>query len=265
VAQLHIVVCIKQVPATLDVRVDPVTHNLIREGTESVINSFDENALEEALRLKEQLGGKVSVISMGPPQVKEALRKALAMGADEAFLLCDRALGGADTLATAYTLAQGIRRLAPFDLVLCGRHAVDADTGQVGPELAERLNLPQATLVKKLECDGKTVVAWRECEEGTAVWEVPLPAVVTVDKEINTPRYPSPLGIMRAAKKPLVVWTAKDLAVEEDQIGLKGSPTRVLRLFSPQRTSHVEILPGKPEEAAATLVAKLRELKVLQA
>ncbi|HHY92216.1 MAG TPA: electron transfer flavoprotein subunit beta/FixA family protein [Firmicutes bacterium] len=261
---MRIVVCIKQVPATLDVRVDPVTHNLIREGTDSVINSFDENALEEALRLKEQLGGTVAVVSMGPPQVKEALRKALAMGADEAFLLCDRALGGADTLATAYTLAQAIRRLAPFDLILCGRHAVDADTGQVGPELAERLNLPQVTLVKKLVCDGKSAIAWRECEEGTAVWEVPLPAVVTVGKEINTPRYPSPIGIMRAARKPLTVWTAKDLDVEEDRIGLKGSPTRVLRLFSPQRTSHVEMLTGKPEEAAAALVAKLREQKVLQ-
>lgn len=261
---MHIVVCIKQVPATLDVRVDPVTHNLIREGTESVINSFDENALEEALRLKEKFGGTVSVISMGPPQVREALRKALAMGADAAYLLCDRALGGADTLATSYTLAQGIRRLAPFDLILCGRHAVDADTGQVGPELAERLNLPQVTLVKKLECDGKTIVAWRESEEGTAVWELPLPAVVTVDSKINTPRYPSPIGIMRSAKKPLTIWTAKDLDVDEDQIGLKGSPTRVLRLFSPQRTSHVEILPGEPDEAARALVAKLREQKVLQ-
>jgi electron transfer flavoprotein alpha/beta subunit len=265
VSLLHIVVCIKQVPATLDVRVDPVTHNLIREGTESTINSFDAHALEEALRLCERFGGKVSVISMGPPQVKDALRKALAMGADEAYLLCDRALGGADTLATAYTLAKGIKRLLPpYDLILCGRHAVDADTGQVGPMLAEELGLPQVTMVKKLECDGKSAVAWRESAEGTAVWEVPLPAVITVGSEINTPRYPKPIGIMRAAKKPLTVWTAQDLDVDEDKIGLKGSPTRVARLFSPERVSHVEMLSGDPEVVAATLVRKLKGNKLLQ-
>jgi electron transfer flavoprotein alpha/beta subunit len=259
---LHIVVCIKQVPKTLDVCVDPVTHNLIRQGMESVINMFDENALEEALLLREKFGGKVSVISMGPPQVREALRKAVAMGADEAYLLCDRALGGADVLATAYTLAQGIKKLQPVDLILCGRHAVDADTGQVGPELAERLGWPQVTLVKRLESDGTKITAWRECEQGTAVWELPLPAVVTVGKEINKPRYPTPIGIIRSGKKPITVWHAKDLDVDESKIGLAGSPTRVTRLFSPERVSRVEMLTGKAEEVARLLVAKLEEHKI---
>ncbi len=259
---MHIVVCIKQVPKTLDVRVDPVTHNLIREGIESTINMFDENALEEALLLREKFGGKVSVISMGPPQVREALRKALAMGADEAYLLCDPSLGGADVLATAYTLAQGIKKLQPVDLILCGRHAVDADTGQVGPELAEQLGWQQVTLVKRLECDGSKITAWRECEEGTAVWALSLPAVVTVGKEINKPRYPTPIGIIRSGKKQITTWCTEDLDVEEEKIGLAGSPTRVIRMFSPERTSHVEMLTGETEKVARQLVTKLREHKI---
>ncbi len=259
---MHIVVCIKQVPKTLDVRVDPVTHNLIREGIDSTINMFDENALEEAFLLREKFGGKVSVISMGPPQVREALRKALAMGADEAYLLCDPSLGGADVLATAYTLAQGIKKLQPVDLILCGRHAVDADTGQVGPELAEQLGWQQVTMVKRLECDGSKITAWRECEEGTAVWELPFPAVTTVGKEINKPRYPTPIGIIRSGKKQITTWCAEDLDADEDKIGLAGSPTRVIRMFSPERTSHVEMLTGENEEVARQLVAKLREHKI---
>jgi electron transfer flavoprotein alpha/beta subunit len=259
---LHIVVCIKQVPKTLDVRVDPVTHNLIREGTESVINMFDENAIEEALLLKDKLGGRVSVISMGPPQVKEALRKALAMGADEAYLLSDPALGGADVLATSYTLAQGIKKLMPVDLILCGRHAVDADTGQVGPELAEQLGWPQATLAHRIEYDNGRLTVWRECEEGRAVWELPLPAVITVGKEINKPRYPTPIGIIRSGKKPITVWGAQELDVDEDKIGLTGSPTRVIRLFSPERTSHVEMLTGEAEQVASLLMTKLKEHKI---
>ncbi len=259
---MHIVVCIKQVPKTLDVRVDPVTHNLIREGIESTINLFDENALEEALLLRDKLGGKVSVISMGPPQVREALRKALAMGADDAYLLCDPALGGADVLATAYTLAQGIKKMQHVDLILCGRHAVDADTGQVGPELAEQLGWQQVTLVKRLECDGNKITAWRECEEGTAVWELPLPAVVTVGKEINKPRYPTPIGIIRSGKKQITVWGAEDLNVDKNKIGLAGSPTKVIRMFSPERTSHVEMLTGETEKVARQLVNKLKEHKI---
>lgn len=259
---MHIVVCIKQVPKTLDVRVDPVTHNLLRQGIECTINMFDENALEEALLLKEKFGGKVSVISMGPPQVREALRKALAMGADDAYLLCDRELAGADVLATAYTLAQGIKKLMPVDLVLCGRHAVDSDTGQVGPELAEQLGWPQATLVNRLQSENGRVTVWRECEEGTAIWELPLPAVITVGKEINKPRYPTPIGIIKSGKKPITVWSTLQLNVEQERIGLAGSPTRVARQFSPERTSHVEMLTGEPEQVAKLLVAKLREHRI---
>jgi electron transfer flavoprotein beta subunit len=262
---VRIIVCIKQVPASLDVRVDPKTHNLIREGVESVINPFDENAIEAALELKAKHGASVSLLSMGPPQVREALRKGLAMGADDAYLLCDRALAGADTLATSYTLAQAIRKMGSFDLILCGRHAVDADTGQVGPELAERLNLPQITYVSKIEITGNKVRAERLLEESREVVEAPLPALLTVTKELNTPRYPTALGIMKAAKKPLTVWTAADIGATPEKIGLTGSPTRVTDVFEPpgHRRSEVEMLSGKPEEIAAALAERLQAAKIL--
>ncbi|HHY14232.1 MAG TPA: electron transfer flavoprotein subunit beta/FixA family protein, partial [Thermoanaerobacterales bacterium] len=179
-----------------------------------------------------------------------------------AYLLCDPALGGADVLATAYTLSLAIKKLQPVDLVLCGRHAVDADTGQVGPELAEMLGWQQVTLVKKLECDGEKITAWRECEEGTAIWELPLPAVVTVGKEINEPRYPTPIGIIKSGKKQIMEWCAEELDADEDKIGLSGSPTRVIRTFSPERTSQVEMLTGETDEVVHQLVEKLREHKI---
>ncbi|HHV57844.1 MAG TPA: electron transfer flavoprotein subunit beta/FixA family protein [Firmicutes bacterium] len=260
---MQVIVCIKQVPASLDVQVDPKTHNLIREGVESVINPFDENAIEAALELKGSHGALVSLLSMGPPQVKEALRKGLAMGADQAYLISDRALGGADTLATSYTLAQAIKKMGSYDLILCGRHAVDADTGQVGPELAERLNLPQITYVSKIEASGNRVRAERLLEETREVVEVPLPALLTVTKELNTPRYATPLGIMKAAKKPLTVWTAADIAAEADKIGLAGSPTRVTDVFAPPGRERGEMLTGKPEEIAAALAERLQAAKIL--
>lgn len=261
---MHIVVCVKQVPKTLDVRIDPVTHNLIREGTESSLNPFDENALEEALRLREKWGGRVSVVSMGPPQVREALRKALALGADEAYLLCDRRMGGSDVLATAYTLSLAIGKLAPVDLVLCGRHAVDADTGQVGPELAEHLGWEQVTLVKELNWDGQRLTARRETEEGEAVWELPLPALVTVGNKINKPRYPTPLGIIKSGKKEITVWDADDLQADPKKIGLAGSPTRVIRSFVPVRKSKVEMIEGDIETMAGRLLAVLRDGNLLK-
>lgn len=255
---MHIVVCVKQVPKSLQVQIDPVTHNLVREGTEGILNPFDENALEEALRLREKGAGRVSVISMGPPQVRETLRKALALGADEAYLLSDRRMGGADVLATAYTLSLAIDKLKPVDLILCGRHAVDSDTGQVGPELAELLGWEQASLVKSLDWDGQLLTARRETEGGEAVWVLPLPALITVGKEINKPRYPTPLGIVRSGEKTITEWDADDLQADLDRIGLAGSPTRVIRAFRPERQSKVEMIEGEVGEMAETLLARLR-------
>lgn len=261
---MEIIVCIKQVPdPTVEVRIDPKTKNLVREGIAGVINPYDKNALEEAVRIKESQGGKVTVISMGPPQVKEALREALAIGADEAILLSDREFGGADTLATSYVLALAIKKLGGADIVLFGKNAVDADTGQVGPIVAERLGLPQATYASKISVEGNTLLINRHLEDSTETVKVTLPAVITADKELNEPRYPTPLKIMKAAKKEIIVWGKEDIEADTAKTGLKGSPTRVLEIFSPAKNSQVKLLNGSPEEAVQALFTVLRSDKVI--
>lgn len=261
---MDIIVCIKQVPdPTVEVRIDPKTKNLVREGIAGVINSYDKNALEEAVRIKESQGGKVTVISMGPPQVKEALREALAIGADEAILLSDREFGGADTLATSYVLALAIKKLGGADIILFGKNAVDADTGQVGPIVAERLGLPQATYASKISVEGDILLIDRHLEDSTETVKVTLPTVITADKELNEPRYPTPLKIMKAAKKEIIVWCKVDIEADAAKIGLKGSPTRVLEIFSPAKSNQVKLINGSPEEAAQTLFNVLRADKVI--
>jgi len=223
---MHIIVCIKQVPDTEElskVRINSRTNTLVREGIKSIINPFDENAIEEALRIKERHGGKVTVLSMGPPQAEEALRRALAMGADKAILLSDRSFAGSDTLATSYTLAMGIRKIGEFDLVLLGKQAIDGDTAQVGPGLAEWLNLPQITYVRRIELSSSKIKAERSLEDSFEIVETNLPALLTVTKEINTPRYPSLRGLLKAKKEKITVWTSKDLALDKERIGLDGS------------------------------------------
>jgi len=195
---VNIVVCIKQVPETTEVRVDPETKALIRDGVKSVINPFDENAIEAALQLREAHGGTVTALTMGPPQAEESLRQALAMGADEAVLLTDPASRGSDTLATSYTLAQMVRKLGDFDLILCGKQAIDGDTGQVGPGLAERLGIPQITFAIELEVSGDKLSARRVLDDFFELVEVKLPAVVTVVKQINEPRHPSMRNVLKA-------------------------------------------------------------------
>lgn len=266
---MNIIVCIKQVPDTTEVKINPETGTLIREGVPSIVNPFDTYAIEEGLRLKEKFGGKVTVISMGPPQALEALKEAVAMGADEAILLSDRAFAGSDTWATAYTLSQAIRKLGAFDIILCGKQAIDGDTGQVGPGIARQLDITQLTYVfkiQKLDPDAGTIVVERLLEEGREVVAGKLPALLTVVKDINQPRYPTFLGIRRATKMQIPVWTAADLSgVDQGKLGLKGSPTQVVRVFNPpKREGKVEIIHADSvDQAAAMLADKLLAEKVI--
>jgi electron transfer flavoprotein beta subunit len=261
---MNFIVCIKQVPGTTEVKINPKTNTLIREGAESIVNPFDTYAIEEGLRLKERMGGKVTVISMGPPQAESALRETLSMGCDEAVLLTDPAFAGSDTLATSYTLACGIRKIGEFDLVICGKQAIDGDTAQVGPGIAEKLEIPAVTYVKKIEEINETLVrVERMMEEGYEVIEMGLPALITVVKEINEPRLPSLKGMMRARKAKIQIWNASDIACEKDRIGQLGSPTIVNRIFTPPPRKGGELLLGDPEEQARKLVEKLRQAKVI--
>lgn len=262
---MKMIVCIKQVPDTTDVKIDPKTGTLIREGVPSIINPDDKHAIEEALRLKEKFGGDVAVISMGPPQADDALREALAMGVDEAILLSDKAFAGADTLATSYTLATAIQKIGDYDIIICGRQAIDGDTAQIGPQMAEYLGIPQVTYVQDVEIKGKNLIVERALEDGYERIETSLPALITVIKDLNEPRYPSVMGIVEAYREREVkVWTAKDIDVDLSKIGLEGSPTQVKRTFAPEPKGEGEIISGTLEEASRTLVQKLRDKNVLR-
>jgi electron transfer flavoprotein beta subunit len=257
---LNVVVCIKQVPDTTNVRINPETNTLMREGVESIINPFDMYALEEGVRIKEKHGGKVTVVSMGPPQVETALREAISLGADEAILLSDRAFAGADTLATAYTLSRGIRKLGKVHVILMGRQAIDGDTGQVGPGVAENLGVPHVTEIRKIEGieDDGTIYLERLLEDGYVRLKSTLPIVLTVVKEINEPRLPSLKGKLAAKKAEIPVWTHKDLELDGQRIGLTGSPTQVMRIFTPPKPAGGKIFEGDAKTAVAQLIAELR-------
>ena len=265
---MNIIVCVKQVPATNEVKMNPETNTIIREGVESIINPFDAYAIEEGVRLRERHGGKVTVLSMGIPSVEATLREAISVGADEAALLTDRAFAGSDTLATAYALSMGIRALGGCDLVICGKQASDGDTAQVGPSLAEKLGVPHATYVRKIESiepaasDGgaHTLRCQRMTEDGHETLSMPLPAVITVVKEINEPRLPSIKGMMRAKKAMIRKLSAADVGADPALCGLAGSPTQVVRTFVPQHDIKAEMLGGSVEEQAAALLCRLKEL-----
>ncbi len=261
---MKIIVCIKQVPETTSVRIDPKTNTLIREGVQSVINPFDMNAIEAALQLKEGCGGEIVAISMGPPQAEEALREAISLGVDEAILLTDKAFAGGDTLATSYTLSRAIKKLGSFDLIICGKQAIDGDTAQVGPELAEMLNLPQVCFVRKIEEIKDTLMTvQRALEDGYEVVEVNLPALITVVKEINEPRLPSLRGKLAAKKKEIAKWGAADLDIVPEQVGLVGSATQVVRTFTPPPRKDRKILQGEVKDMVKELVAELKERKIV--
>ena len=255
---MHFVVCIKQVPDTNDVKIDPKTNTLMREGVASIINPFDMYAIEESVRLKEKLGGKVTAISMGPPQAEAALKEAIGMGVDEGILVSDRAFAGSDTWATSYTLAMAIKKIGDYDLIICGKQASDGDTAQVGPGIATHLDIPQITYVRKIEsCDDHTIVGERLLENGYEAIESPLPCVLTVVKEINEPRLPSLKGKMRARKAEIPTWSAADIGAEPAKTGLDGSPTKVVKIFTPPAREGGEIFDGEPSETVPKLAARI--------
>jgi electron transfer flavoprotein beta subunit len=255
---MNIVVCIKQVPDTNEVKIDPKTGTLIREGVPSIINPDDKNALEEALVLKEKAGAKVTVISMGPPQAESALREAIAMGADEAILISDRAFAGADTLATSNALAGALRKL-DYDIIFAGRQAIDGDTAQVGPEIAEHLGIPQITYVEKVEVEGDSLKVQRAWEDGYEVIKVKTPVLLTAIKELNEPRYMHMANIFEAYKKEVKIWSAADIDVDKSLLGLAGSPTKVKRSSTKEPKGQGESVNLPAKETAAYAVSKLKE------
>ena len=260
---MHIVVCIKQVPDTKNVRIDPDTHTLVRQGVESIINPFDMFALDGALKIKDQNGARVTVITMGPPQATEALRETIGLGVDDAVLVSDRAFAGSDTWATSTTLSAAVRKMGDVDLILCGKQAVDGDTAQVGPEMAAFLDVPYATFVKKIDIeDGGSLRVARQTDEGTEVWKLQLPALLTVIKELGEPRVPSLRHKMRAKKAEIPVWGVADLGLDPNSTGLCGSYTQVVRVFSPQRRGDRVQLEGSIENQVEQLFQYLKKARV---
>lgn len=261
---MNIIVCIKQVPATNEVKLDPQTNTIIREGVEAIINPFDTYAVEEALRLKEILGGTVTALSMGIPKAADLLKETLALGVDNAVLLSDRAFAGADSLATAYTLSRAVEKIGNYDLIICGKQAADGDTAQVGPSLAEKLGIPHTTYVSKIEkITSNSITCCRLTDDGYETLELSLPSVITVVKEINTPRLPSIKGIRLAKEAGVTVWAAGDIAADPDNIGLKGSPTQVVKTFVPLHEVKNEMIVGTAKQQARQLADRLIALNLL--
>jgi electron transfer flavoprotein beta subunit len=258
---MHIIVCIKQVPDTTEIKIDPKTNTLIREGVESIVNPFDLYAIEEAIRLKEQYGAKVTAISMGPPQVEKALRETIAMGVDEIILLSDRRFAGSDTWATSLTLSKALRKIGDYDIIFFGQQAIDGDTAQVGPGVAAHLQIPQVCFVKKIEDFQKDrIIVQRLMEDGVDRIQTTLPTAITVVKEINTPRLPSLRGKRNAKNAELTIWNADDLGLLENETGLNGSPTQVVKIFSPDLKKEGEKYELPADELVDILYKKLKEL-----
>ncbi len=255
---MKIIVCLKQVPDAKNVRLDPVTNTMSREGVKSIMNPFDQNALEEAVSLVAEYGGSVTALSMGPPQAGDMLRDAIACGADEAVLVSDRAFAGADTLATTYTLAQAIITLGGADLIICGKQAIDGDTAQVGPGLAKRLDFAYASCIRKVsKVSDDAIFVQRMMDDGYDELKILLPALFTVVKEINEPRIPSLKGKMRAKKAEIKVFSAADIGADSKLLGLSGSPTKVDKVFAPEARGDRTMLDGSVDEQVKQLFDKL--------
>ena len=255
---MKIIVCLKQVPDAKDVRLDPFTNTLAREGVQSIMNPYDQHALEEAVRLKEKHGGEVIALTMGPPQAEEMLRLAISCGADKAVLVSDRSFAGADTWATSYTLEHALKRIDNFDLILCGKQAIDGDTAQVGPGLATRLGIPYLTCVQKVREDtNKGLIVERMMDDGYDVVAVNYPALLTVVKDINEPRVPSLKGKMKAKKAEILRLSAEDIGADPLCIGLPGSPTKVVNVFPPEARGGRSVFSGTLDEQLDQLVEKL--------
>ena len=262
---MHIVVCVKMVPDTTLVKIDPVTNTLIREGVPFITNPFDTNAVEEAIRFKDRYGAYITAISMGPPAAESVLRKAISLGADEGILLSDRAFGGADTLATSTVLGLAIKKInenRPVDIILCGKQTIDGDTAQVGPGIARRMDIPQLTLVDEvmsINQANKTIKVRRKLEGYHEVVETSMPVLMTVEREINIPRYPTVPGRLGADDASLQVWTNNVLKLDPNTIGLLGSPTQVRRIFAPEREQG-EIMMGEGDQKDHAVEAAFNKL-----
>jgi len=259
---MKIIVCIKQVPNTNEVKLDQKTGTLIREGVPSIINPDDKAGLEAALKLKDQFGAHVTVLTMGPPQADVALREALAMGVDEAILVSDRAFGGADTWATSSTLAAAIEKME-YDLIVTGRQAIDGDTAQVGPQIAEHLDVPNISYAEEIEVKDGFIIVKRQYEDRYHMIRAKLPCLITALSELGEPRYMTPSGIFDAWKREIPVWGRKDLTIDDSNIGLNGSPTRVKKSFTKAVKGKGTVVTLEPEESASWLVDRLKEKFIL--
>lgn len=260
---MRIVVCIKQVPDTSEVRINPETNTLMRDGVPSIINPYDMHALEAGIQIREKAGGTVTAITMGPPQAEAALREAISMGADKAVLISDRAFAGSDTWATAYVLAKAVSLLGA-DIVLCGKQAIDGDTAQVGPEMAEFLDIPHVSYIRKIDdVSADRIIVQRLMDDGSDLVESSVPVLLTVVRELNTPRMPSLKGKMAAKKAEIGRLTSSDLNADENNLGLRGSPTQVRNIFAPETKKDRKIIEGSAEEQVNCIVAELAGMKCL--
>jgi electron transfer flavoprotein beta subunit len=258
---MKIIVCIKQVPSTNEVHLDPETNTIIRDGRQSVTNPFDTYAIEQAVQIKEKLGGEVIGLSMGIPATERLLRDAQSRGVDRTLLLSDRSFAGADTLATAYTLSLGVKEQDEFDLILCGKMAVDGDTAQIGPELAENLGIPHVTDVSELiEVTKDKIICKKTTDTGHHIIEVKLPALLTVVKDINMPRLPSITGVLFGINAPFEMKNAKELNADVKRIGLSGSPTQVVKTYTPERTSEAVVIEGDAVVQANKIIEIIKEV-----
>jgi electron transfer flavoprotein beta subunit len=261
--EMDILVCIKQVPGTTKVEVDPITGVLKRDGIDSKMNPYDLYALETALKIKEQIGGAIKVISMGPPQAKEVIKEAFTMGADEGMLLSDRKFAGADVLATSYTLSQGVRKMGNVDLIICGKQTTDGDTAQVGPEMAEYLGIPHVANVRKIiELKENCIIVEMDMPDTIEIAEVKFPCLITVEKDIFQPRLPSYRRKLQTKDKEIGMISLKDFEDQnEKRYGLNGSPTQVERIFPPAVNTDREMWNGNSEELTEKIAGKLKSLK----
>ncbi len=261
---MKIIVCIKQVPEGLDVKVDPETKRIVRDGVKSIINPYDLYAIEEGIRLKERFGGETWVISMGPPQAESAIREAIAMGIDYGVLLSDKKFAGSDTLATSYTLSLGIKKIGNFDIIICGRETLDGSTGQVGPGIAEHLGIPYITYVSKIiDIKEKQIECKRLMEDHYEIIKANLPVLITVVKEINEPRIPSLKNMLRAKKIEIPVWNAEHFKDDESMFGQDGSPTRVIDVWTQTIKKEGRKIEGEPEKLVDEIINELKKLGVI--
>ncbi|MBN1298051.1 MAG: electron transfer flavoprotein subunit beta/FixA family protein [Actinobacteria bacterium] len=268
----RIIVCIKQVPGTTEIKINPETNTLVREGVETIINPFDSYAIEEGVRIKERFVStgssaddiEVVALTMGPPQAESMLREAISLGADRAVLLSDRVFAGADTWATALTLKHAIKKFEKYNIIIFGKQTLDGDTGQVGPELAHMLHIPFIGYASSIEeIDNRKMTVKRLAEDRYETFEIRLPAAISVGKDINVPRVPSLRGKLRAKNEKIPVWSASELDMDENHAGLSGSYTQVIKIFTPKHLYEVKMMEGGPDEQVEELFGKLKEINVL--